>query len=299
MSTIADLLGGQRHAFLQDGPPSLDERRADLKALRRVVISHRSRIEQAVDTDFGGRSPNETALLETVGVVKAIDYLDRNLKRFMKPQRRHVGALFQQGRAWVEYQPLGVIGILSPWNYPLLLTMVPLATALAAGNRAMLKPSELTPETSALMKTMLAEAFPEEKVAVVLGDASIGAEFSGSPFDHLFFTGSTDVGRQVMKAASENLVPVTLELGGKSPTIILPGHVIPRKVTSIVFGKLANAGQTCVAPDYVFVHETEVDAFIDAFPQGGGAILPRWASLPRLRFDHQREAFLSPEWAAR
>ncbi|WP_113266026.1 coniferyl aldehyde dehydrogenase [Agrobacterium cavarae] len=265
MSSIADLLGKQRHAFLQDGPPSLDERKADLKALRNIVRSYRSRIEQAVDADFGGRSPNETALIEIVGVVQAIDYLNRNLKRFMKPQRRHVGALFQHGRAWVEYQPLGVIGILSPWNYPLLLTMVPLATALAAGNRAMLKPSELTPETSALMKTMLAEAFPEEKVAVVLGDASIGAEFSGSPFDHLFFTGSTDVGRQVIRAASENLVPVTLELGGKSPTIILPGHVIPRKVTSIVFGKLANAGQTCVAPDYVFVHETEVDAFIDAF----------------------------------
>jgi len=265
MSTAADFLGRQRHAFLHDGPPSLEERRADLKALRKVVTSYRSKIEQAVDADFGGRSPNETALLDIVGVIQAIDYLDRNLKRFMKPEPRHVGALSQCGRAWVEYQPLGVIGILSPWNYPFLLAMVPLATALAAGNRAMLKPSELAPETSALMKAMLAEAFPEDKVAVVLGDAGVGAEFSGLPFDHLFFTGSTQVGRLVMKAASEHLVPVTLELGGKSPTIILPGHVNAGTVASIVFGKLTNAGQTCVAPDYVFVHETEFEAFIDAF----------------------------------
>jgi len=265
MSTAADLLEKQRRAYVQDGPPSLEQRRADLKALRSVVIRYRSRIEQAVDADFGGRSPNETALLDIVGVVQAIDYLDRNLKRFMKPERRHVGALSQRGRAWVEYQPLGVIGILSPWNYPFLLAMVPLATALAAGNRAMLKPSELTSDTSALMQTMLAEVFAEEKVAVVLGDASVGAEFSGLPFDHLFFTGSTQVGRMVMKAASENLVPVTLELGGKSPTIILPGHVNARSVASIVFGKLANAGQTCVAPDYVFVHEAEIEGFVDAF----------------------------------
>ncbi|MEJ8310975.1 coniferyl aldehyde dehydrogenase [Agrobacterium larrymoorei] len=265
MSTAADLLEKQRRAYVQDGPPSLEQRRADLKALRSVVIRYRSRIEQAVDADFGGRSPNETALLDIVGVVQAIDYLDRNLKRFMKPERRHVGALSQRGRAWVEYQPLGVIGILSPWNYPFLLAMVPLATALAAGNRAMLKPSELTSDTSALMQTMLAEVFAEEKVAVVLGDASVGAEFSGLPFDHLFFTGSTQVGRMVMKAASENLVPVTLELGGKSPTIILPGHVNARSVGSIVFGKLANAGQTCVAPDYVFVHEADIEGFVDAF----------------------------------
>ncbi len=265
MSTLASVLEKQRHAFLQDEPPSLEQRQADLKALRKVVTSYRNKIEQAVDADFGGRSPNETALLDIVGVVQAIDYLHRNLKRFMKPERRHVGAMSQRGRAWVEYQPLGVIGILSPWNYPFLLAMVPLATALAAGNRAMLKPSELTPETSALMKTMLAEAFPEDKIAVVLGDPGVGAEFSGLPFDHLFFTGSTQVGRLVMKAASENLVPVTLELGGKSPTIILPGHVNARNVASIVFGKLANAGQTCVAPDYVFVHESEVEAFIDAF----------------------------------
>lgn len=265
MSMATDMLQRQRHAFIQDGQPTLEQRRADLKALRKVVTSNRQKIERAVDTDFGGRSPYETALLDIVGVIRAIDYLDRNLKRFMKPERRHVAALFQRGRAWVEYQPLGVIGILSPWNFPFLLSMVPLATALAAGNRVMLKPSELTPETSALMKAMLADALPEEKVAVILGDAAIGAEFSGLPFDHLFFTGSTAVGRSVMKAASENLVPVTLELGGKSPTIILPGKASQETAAAIVLGKLANAGQTCVAPDYVFVQENEVGDFVDKF----------------------------------
>ncbi len=263
--SAAEVLQKQRDAFIKNGPPTLVQRRADLNALRKAITAYRKRIEEAVDADFGGRSPYETALLDIVGVVQAIDYLSGNLKRFMKPERRHVAATFQRGRAWVEYQPLGVIGIMSPWNYPFLLAMVPLATALAAGNRAMLKPSELTPRTSQLMKDMLAGIFPEEKVSVVLGDAEVGAGFSGLPFDHLFFTGSTQVGRMVMKAASENLVPVTLELGGKSPTIIQQGHVNAESVASITFGKLANAGQTCVAPDYVFVHETEVEAFVDAF----------------------------------
>ncbi|NTJ41926.1 coniferyl aldehyde dehydrogenase [Agrobacterium larrymoorei] len=265
MSEAIDILAKQRDAFLRNGQPSLEQRKADLKALRSVVTSHRRQIEDAVDADFGGRSPYETALLDIVGIVQAIDYLSRNLKRFMKPERRHVAATFQRGRAWVEYQPLGVIGIMSPWNYPVFLAIVPLATAIAAGNRAMLKPSELTPKTSQLMKDMLAKVFPEEKVSVVLGDAKVGADFSGLPFDHLFFTGSTQVGRLVMKAASENLVPVTLELGGKSPTIIQQGHVTTDNVGAIVFGKLANAGQTCVAPDYVFVHETDVEAFAAEF----------------------------------
>ncbi|WP_320199303.1 coniferyl aldehyde dehydrogenase [Agrobacterium sp. rho-13.3] len=260
-----DILARQRAAFLRDGPPTFDTRIADLKALRAAVIARRREIEAAVDADFGGRSATETALLDIVGVIQAIDYLSRNLKRFMKPERRHVSMTFQLGRAYVDYQPLGVIGVMSPWNYPFLLAMVPLATALAAGNRVMLKPSELTPRTSQLMKDMLAGIFTEEKVAVVLGDATVGATFSGLAFDHLFFTGSTHVGRAVMKAASDNLVPVTLELGGKSPTIVQQGHATDKNIASIVFGKLANAGQTCVAPDYVFVHEDDLDGFVDGY----------------------------------
>ena len=153
------------------------------------------------------------------------------------------------GQARIEYQPLGVVGIVAPWNYPLSLALMPLATAIAAGNRAMIKPSEFTPATSALLVESIGETFPEEQVAVVAGDAAVGAAFSALPFDHLVFTGSTTVGRAVMRAASENLVPVTLELGGKSPVIVSKGHRLDHTAARIAYGKLANAGQTCVAPD--------------------------------------------------
>jgi coniferyl-aldehyde dehydrogenase len=162
-------------------------------------------------------------------------------------------------------QPLGVVGIVSPWNYPLALSLTPLATALAAGNRVMMKPSELTPKTSALMASILSEIFREDEVAVVTGGPEIGAAFSSLPFDHLFFTGSTGVGKVIMRAAADNLVPVTLELGGKSPAIIDREYSIARVARALVYGKLSNAGQTCVAPDYAFVHEDRLDAFVQAF----------------------------------
>ncbi|HEY6633915.1 MAG TPA: aldehyde dehydrogenase family protein, partial [Rhizobiaceae bacterium] len=250
---LAEILGSQRAAFLRDGPPTLAERRADLKTLKAALLAHRVEIESALDRDFGHRSRYETAMIEVATPVQGIDYLHRNLRRFMRPERRHVAMTFRFATARVEYQPLGVIGIVAPWNYPVALALMPLATAIAAGNRAMIKPSEFTPETSRLLARMLGETFPEDKVAVVVGDAAVGAAFSALPFDHLLFTGSTQVGRAVMRAASDNLVPVTLELGGKSPVIVAPGHVHDRSVSSIAFGKLANAGQTCIAPDYVMV----------------------------------------------
>lgn len=261
----AVLLARQRNAFVSEGPPSMQQRKARLARLRAVVLAYRREVEEAVSVDFGHRSRHETAIMELVGVIQAIDYLTRNLRRFMKPQRRHVGIFYRAGQAHVEYQPLGVIGVMAPWNYPFSLTFIPLATALAAGNRAMLKPSELTPRTSEVMRRMLAETFPIEEVAVVLGGPEVGAAFSGLPFDHLLFTGSTQVGRKVMKAASDNLVPVTLELGGKSPAIVARGHVDDRTMSSIVFGKLSNGGQTCVAPDYALVHEDDLDAFVTQY----------------------------------
>ena len=262
---MAGLLGRQRSAFLRDGPPGLPLRKARLARLRAAVLAHREALKDAVSADFGHRSRHETDLMELAGVIQAIDYLSRRLRRFMKRERRHVHFIYRSARAYVEYQPLGVVGVMSPWNYPLSLTLVPLATALAAGNRAMLKPSELSPRTSEAMRRMLAEAFPEEEVAVVLGGPEAGAAFSALPFDHLLFTGSTQVGRKVMRAASDNLVPVTLELGGKSPAIVARGHVNDRTVRSLVYGKLSNAGQTCVAPDYALVHEDDLDAFIDQY----------------------------------
>ena len=174
---------------------------------------------------------------------------------------------------------------MAPWNYPFALTFIPLATALAAGNRAMLKPSELTPRTSEVMRRMLAETFPSEEVAVVLGGPEVGAAFSGLPFDHLLFTGSTQVGRKVMKAASDNLVPVTLGLGGKSSAIVARGHVDGRTMSSIVFGKLSNGGQTCVAPDYALVHEDDLDAFVAQYDAAvarfypGGPTSPDYTSI--------------------
>ncbi|OCP23600.1 MULTISPECIES: coniferyl aldehyde dehydrogenase [unclassified Ensifer] len=259
------LLAGQRSAFLRDGPPSFADRKDRLKRLRAAVLAHRRKVGEAISADFGHRSHHETDIMEIVGVIQTIDYLIRNLRRFMKPERRHVGLFYRSGRAHVEYQPKGVIGVMAPWNYPFSLTIIPLATALAAGNRAMLKPSELTPRTSEVIRRMLEEILPTDEVAVVLGGPDVGAAFSALPFDHLLFTGSTQVGRKVMKAASDNLVPLTLELGGKSPAIVARGHVNGRTIASIVFGKLANAGQTCVAPDYALVHEDDLDSFVTQF----------------------------------
>lgn len=265
LAAMTETLHRQRAAFLRDGPPTRTERRRDLRRLRAIVLEHRCAIEQAIDADFGHRSRHETDLMELVGVVQAIDYLTRNLHRFMRTEKRHVSLIYQGGRAHVTYQPKGVIGVMAPWNYPFSLVMIPLATAIAAGNRVMIKPSETTPRTSALIRMMLAEAFGDEKVAVVLGGPDVGAAFSRLPFDHLLFTGSTSVGRHIMAAASENLVPVTLELGGKSPVVVARGHVSDNAMNSIVFGKLSNAGQTCVAPDYALVHENDLEAFITSW----------------------------------
>lgn len=280
MPLLDDILAGQRAAFLRAGPPTLAERKADLRKLRSAILAHREQIERALDDDFGHRSRHETALMEIMPVVQGIDYLSRRLRRFMRPERRHVALTFQFASARVEYQPLGVIGIVSPWNYPLGLALMPLATAIAAGNRAMIKPSEMTPQTSALMAAMLGGIFPQEQVAVVPSDAEVGAAFTALPFDHLLFTGSTRVGKMVMRTAAENLVPVTLELGGKSPVIVAPGHVNDATASGIAFGKFANAGQTCIAPDYLLVHADEVEPFRAAFDRAVSTLYPQGATSP-------------------
>jgi coniferyl-aldehyde dehydrogenase len=259
---FGDILALQRAAYLRDGAPSLTKRRRDLKKFKAAMLARRSAIEDAINTDFGHRSRHETALMEIVGVVQGIDYLERNLRRFMRPTRRRIALDMRFGSNRIEYQPLGVVGVISPWNYPVNLSLMPVVTAIAAGNRVMLKPSKLTPATNAVLASMFSELFPEEQVAMVSGD---GSAFSTLPFDHLVFTGSTAVGRAVMKAASENLVPVTLELGGKSPTIVAKGSVQDRTVSSIVWGKLLSGGQTCIAPDYALVHESEVNTFIESY----------------------------------
>lgn len=259
------ILNAQRHAFLTQDVPNLKARKANLAKLKAAVLKYRSQLQQAISEDFGNRSHHETDVMELVGVIQSIDYLTAHLRRFMKTERRHVSLFYRSAKAHVEYQPKGIIGIMAPWNYPVSLTLIPLATALAAGNRAMLKPSELTPRTSDVLHNMLSEIFHPDEVVVILGGPEVGAAFSHLAFDHLFFTGSTPVGHKVMEAASRNLVPITLELGGKSPVIVAEGHVNTRTVKSIVYGKLSNSGQTCVAPDYALIHENDLEAFIHEY----------------------------------
>lgn len=271
---LDQILARQRASFLRDGAPSLVRRRADLTKLRGAVLASKDEIAEAISADFGHRSRHETAIMELMTLVMGIDYLHKHLRRFMRPTRRHVGLAMRMGSARIEYQPLGVVGIMAPWNYPLSLTAMPLATAIAAGNRAMIKPSEFTPATSTLLTRLLADIFPQEQVAVVQGDAGVGAAFSALPFDHLVFTGSTAVGRAVMKAASEHLVPVTLELGGKSPVIVVRDFDLDRAAMGTAYGKFANAGQTCVAPDYALVPEEALDRFVTAFDTAVHTLYP-------------------------
>lgn len=275
---LTGFLSRQRAAFLNDGPPSAEQRRADLLNLKTALQRRRTAFEAALSKDFGYRSAYETRIMEINPVIQTINYLRRNLTKWMRPERRRVAIHFLPGRARVIYQPLGVIGIISPWNYPISLALTPLATAIAAGNRAILKPSELTPATSELLKSTLNEIFPEEQIAVVMGGPAIGAAFSRLPFDHLVFTGSTNVGRSVMQEAAENLVPVTLELGGKSPALIGPDADIQAAAISVAFGKLANAGQTCIAPDYVLVHEKDAAAFVASYDATALKFYPQGAA---------------------
>jgi coniferyl-aldehyde dehydrogenase len=275
---LLQILQTQRAAFLRDGPPVLARRLVDLEALKKATLGHAERFVHAVNGDFGHRSRQETSLLDLNPVLEGIGYMQRNLEVWMRPAEREVAPHFMPGSARVIYQPLGVVGVISPWNYPITLALGPLATAIAAGNRVMLKPSEFTPTTSALLKSMLSEIFDEDQVAVVTGDAHVGAAFSSLPFDHILFTGSTPVGRLVMRSASDNLVPVTLELGGKSPAIIERGSSLRRAANRIAFGRLVNAGQTCIAPDYVLVAEEELNDFVSALVAEAATLYPNIAT---------------------
>jgi coniferyl-aldehyde dehydrogenase len=251
----------QRAASLSTPAPAFEQRRAALEKLRDLVQINAAAIASTISADFGGRSKTETELLEIVPTLSAIRHTRRHLRSWMRPERRPVDITFQPARAWVQYEPLGVVGIVAPWNYPLLLTISPLLDAIAAGNRAMLKPSELTPRFSELLRVMIAERYDPSEIAVITGGVEIARTFISLPFDHLFFTGSTAVGRQVMRAAAENLTPVTLELGGKSPAIVCPDYPVEKAARSIAFGKFLNAGQTCIAPDYVLVPSERCEAF--------------------------------------
>ena len=254
----------QRQAFAADPSPSLDTRRARLDALVRIIEANEQRIVKAVNEDFSCRSRHETLVAEVIVSVSAAKMARAKLARWMRPRFVATPLHMKPGRSRLEPQPLGVIGIISPWNYPVQLALSPAAAALAAGNRVMLKPSELTPRTSDLLREIIRTEFDENVFAVITGGVEAGQAFSSVPFDHLLFTGSTNVGRHVYMAAAKNLTPVTLELGGKSPAIIDESADVASAALSIAHGKSFNAGQTCVAPDYVLTPNARLDATVDA-----------------------------------
>ena len=278
MSELARLFDAQRAAFAKERYPSLDVRRDRLARLLDFVTRHEARFIEAVDQDFGGRSSHETRLAELYIVAAEIADSRRHLARWMRPQRVATPIHLKPGRARIERQPVGVVGVISPWNYPVQLALAPVAGAIAAGNRVLLKPSELTPATSALLRELAVESFAEEEFAVVLGDASVGQAFASLPFDHLFFTGSTAVGRAVARAAAENLTPVTLELGGKSPAVIAPDADLRLTAPRLMAGKLLNAGQTCIAPDYALVAQGSEEAFVRAVERAAAALYPAYVA---------------------
>ncbi|WP_415761153.1 coniferyl aldehyde dehydrogenase [Pseudomonas sp. CP4] len=277
LETLDRQFQAQRAAYSANPMPLAAQRQQWLKALRDLLSSERQALIEAISADFSHRSADETLLAELMPSLHGIHYASRHLKKWMQPSRRKVGMAFQPASAKVVYQPLGVVGVIVPWNYPLYLAVGPMVGALAAGNRVMLKLSESTPATGLLLKELLARIFPEDLVCVVLGEADVGVAFSRLPFDHLLFTGSTSVGRHVMRAAAENLTPVTLELGGKSPAIVSRDVPLKDAAERIAFGKTLNAGQTCVAPDYVLVPEDRVGAFVEAYRQAVKGFYPTLA----------------------
>ncbi len=253
-----------RAAQVREGSVSPQARRDALKALRRLVVAEADAIVAAVSRDFGGRSPHETRISEIAMTLAAIDHALSRLGRWCRPERVGVGWRFWPASARVLKQPVGVVGIISPWNYPVQLALLPLVGALAAGCRAVLKPSEHAPATTALLARAMAKHLDPDLVQVVEGGAAEAAAMASLPFDKLLFTGSTRTGRLVLRAAADNLVPTVLELGGKSPAIVDVSADLARAAADIIAGKLLNAGQTCVATDYVFVPRAAMHSFVEA-----------------------------------
>jgi coniferyl-aldehyde dehydrogenase len=236
----------QREAYLRQPYPSYEERLHHLRTIDRVLVDNRKEIAAAISADFGHRAAEESMIAELFTSVDGLRDAAKHLKKWMAPERRHVSALFATGHNRVVPMPKGVVGIVSPWNYPLFLTISPLTSALAAGNRAMIKMAANSQHLCRLLAEKVRAELPEEVVAILPGVR--GQDFSALPYDHLIFTGSADAGRTVMRAAAENLTPVTLELGGKSPTIIAEDFDVDEAAARILYAKFLNAGQTCLAP---------------------------------------------------
>lgn len=260
------ILAKQKAAHIRDGIPSAEQREAWIDKSIDLLVTHGEALSKAMAEDFGHRSIDQSNLTDIAGSIGALKFSRKNLRKWMRPEKRKVE--FPLGllgsKAQIQYQPKGVIGVISPWNFPVNLTFAPLANVFAAGNRAMIKPSEFTEKTSELMAELVAKYYTEEEVAVVTGGPDVGASFTKLAFDHIIFTGATSIAHHVMRAAADNLVPLTLELGGKSPVILGKSANIEKAASRIMAGKTLNAGQICLAPDYAFVPEDKTGEFVGA-----------------------------------
>ncbi len=283
----------QRRAFAAQPYPELAQRKARLNALKQVLRRYQNVIVDAVSADFGCRSGPETRLVEILGPVLEANHAIASMRRWAKPSRRHAELLFLINRVWVSYQPKGVVGVITPWNFPLYLSLGPLIAAIAAGNRVMIKMSEFSPNSTEVLARMVAECFAEDEVAVFGGEVEAAVAFSKMPFDHLVFTGSPVVGKHVMRAAADNLTPVTLELGGKSPVLLSPKGSVEQAATRVAHGKAFNSGQICLAPDYALVPRERVDAFAAA----AQAAFRRF--YPKVQGNHEYTSLATPARAQR
>ena len=274
--TLQSILQKQKAASLRDGVPSALQRIERLDKSIDLLLTHRDELCKAIRDDFGHRSMDASLAFDIGGSIDALKFSKKHLKKWMRPEKR--SPQFPLGlfgaKAMVRYQPKGVVGIISPWNFPLNLAFGPLAGVLAAGNRAMIKPSEFTEQTSSLLAELIGQYYDEDEVAVVTGGADVGAAFSALPFDHLVFTGATSVARHVMRAAAENLVPLTLELGGKSPVVVSGSADIQKVALRTMTCKTLNAGQICLAPDYVMLPEGKEDEFVEAAKNAVATMFP-------------------------
>ncbi len=280
---MQDILSSQKRAYLNDGVVSTALRIDRLERAVNVLKNNQQNFVDAMTADFGHRSEHQSVFTDIASSIGPLRHAQKHLAGWQKKQKRKVtpGVLALLGaKAWVEYQPLGVVGVISPWNFPVNLTFAPLAGILAAGNRCMIKPSEYTPETSKAMAIALAEEFDADEISVITGGPETGANFSGLAFDHLLFTGATSVAKHVMRAAAANLVPVTLELGGKSPVVISRSAPMATTTDALMTGKMLNAGQICLAPDYVFVPEERMGEFVESSKQSVAKMYPTLVDNP-------------------
>ncbi len=277
---LKQVMEAQRAAFNAHPNSSWAERKSNLQKLGKAINDNELKFRQAISEDFGNRSFVETTVAEVAIIHGGIKHALKHTQKWMRTRKAPTALQFKPASNKIVPQPLGVVGIISPWNYPLQLAVMPLIGALGAGNRVMIKPSEFTPRLADLLKSVLAAIFSEEEVYVAVGGVKVAQEFSSLPFDHLLFTGSTNVGRIVAGAAAKNLTPVTLELGGKSPVIIDDSANMKLTIPRIANGKLLNAGQTCVAPDYLLMPQREIDAFSKALIAKAEEFYPAFAGNP-------------------